>query len=307
MKNEKIDKHLNIILSITVIFLSLTLVFSNIGKNKTDKRKKISTALLNPKYITELNEFELTGTGAEKIYLQKKNNIWLVKSDKNGYEIPANQKTVSDFINNLSEIIKLYKISDLSEKNYKVLFPENLSFSVKYKYADNMTTTLLFGKYDFSQNFRYLMTEKTTSVYEINTQLDRFLSTNYQIWAEPDLISKNVLGKIDNSSIQRLIFSENNESTKILNSDTQNFEEIKRQLLELRHGGNFRKEVIINTLPDSKLKIELGDKKDIFLDFYFIQENDEYNYLVKIYYDNVAIFNYKISLWTYNKIREMML
>lgn len=310
IKIKKLNKHLNLCLTIITAFLLCTFIFSSISKNKTDKRKKISTALLNPKYVNELTKIELKGNEGE-IYLQKKDNIWTVKTSENDFAILANTKIVSDFIDTLSKIINVYKITDLSTSNHRILFPDNASFSVKYFLNDNNNTTLYFGKYDFSQNFRYLMTDKNTSIYEVNPKLDRFLNTSLQIWSEPNLISQNILGKISSSDIQRIVFTEPETLiTRTLFSSTENknsFDEIKQQLLDLRHGGKLSKNVEISLNAESLLKIELGNKKDIILEFYPIINTKEYAYLVKIFYDEYTLYNYKISQWTYNKIKEMML
>lgn len=306
-------KYKNLILTIISVLLLILFVCTQINTNKKDSRKKITTALLNPKNVNEVTQIELSSAEGE-IFLNKNGSYWTIKTSEKTEEIPAAAKSIDDLLTELSRIVNLYKVSELSKKNYSNFFPEANYFSLKYYWSDSNSTSLIFGKYDFSQNFRYLMTDKNTSIYEINPSLDKFLNTSFQVWAEPYLISQNIIGKIQADDIQRVIVNYPQENiSKALTSSNSNIKEISTQFLELRHGGKLEQNDSIEKQNyELYLKIELGNKKDIELTFTPNNSNQENPnkenfYTVQVKFQYNQIFTYKISGWTYNKIKEMML
>ena len=264
--------------------------------SSTDKRELIKTALINPKYENQIESFELSDS-QNSIQLTKNNEKWQVKDNISGLYLPADSKKVNIFTKNLTTIRNMYKISDkINKDNSFVLFNES-SFVIKYTMPSGFYQ-LYFGNQDFSLSTRFLMTDKNTTVYEIDDSLDTFLSTSIQSWAEPYLISQETIGKITPEDIQKAEIITENKILKI--SDYQ-------KLLDLRHGG-VAVSPNLNSTKTAIINIELGNKNSINLEI--LQTDMENEYLVKSTYktqNKNQTYYMNISSWTYNKIKEITL
>lgn len=301
------DKKINLILTVAAFILFLIFLLSAINNGKSDKRKKNSTALLNPKNTSKVYKIELINIEG-KVVLEKQKDFWIIDSSDSDYKIPANSSYIFNFLNDLSHIVDLYKITEINSKNTNDFFPVHQTTCVKYFYNESDFTTLYFGSYDFSQSYRYFRTEKNTNVYEINTELDKYLQTSFQVWAEPNLISQNVSGKIKKEDIQRIVsVSKDLNLNKVLTSTTDDFETKKFNLLELRHGGKTDIQNLDDEKVELKLTLELGNKSEIQMKFYDLSSPKEEFYIVEEKYNQYDTYYYKISGWTYNKIKEIIL
>ena len=307
-----------ILLLITAVLLAFYLISftKSCSMQSQDKREKIKTALVNPKNKEKISQIELSdATG--NLCLINHNGLWqlLIQNDSENQEIvfPAAKDRVENLIENLIKVRNLYKISDKISNNNSFGLTNGTEFHLKY-YVDESFYELIFGNQDFSLSARYLMTGKNTQVYEINTELDVYLTTSLQNWAEPYLVSKNVFGSKVLNDIQKIsvISNENGKKTLRSISDFQKF-------LELRHGGIATNisEVLQAKSGECvmKINIELGNKDFLELEFF---ENDEdssegNSFLAKTQYfkssSEKAFYTFysKISHWTYNKINEMTL
>ena len=149
--------------------------------------------------------------------------------------------------------------------------------------------------------------------------MDNYLTTSVQFWCDSSLISQNVFGKIQASDIQK--------NYVIFDDEMHTFSDLQK-LLDLRHGGfisNIQKnqdEQILesanqsqkknqneNSISKMKIFLELGNKNQITLNF--IQEKKNSFVQVESIYENSYgekfVYNSQISLWTYNKIKEITL
>lgn len=288
--------------------LLLLYIFSFIFQ-KSDKRKSVKSALINPTYVNKIDSFELFDGDEEKLVFQKKGEFWEIHKQigNNLHKIPADSKKVKEFFENASEVVNMYKISDTFTENnsFMILKPGYIQF--KYRFDDKFYE-IFFGSQDFSLSSRYVMSGKSTSIYEISNFLDKYLTTSIQFWCDSSLISQNVFGKIKASDIQK--------SYVIFDDSLHTFSDLQK-LLDLRHGGFIsnskteQNEQINEEKMESKMQIflELGNKNQIILN---LQQSSENSFvMVESVYENAAgeksIYNSQISLWTYNKIKEITL
>lgn len=284
------NKKINLILLIAILILSVLYFLSLLNiKNSGNKKKIVKTALINSKYESTINNFVLQ-KGEQRIYLTKQNDVWFTSTvNSNENLIPADNEKIKLFIKDLIKVVNLYKISDnIPAKNEFGLFDED-TFVISY---DN--NQIFFGNYDFSKTSRYLMTGKNTKVYEINTNLDKYLSTSIQAWSDPYIISR-VLFPVEVKDIQTILGQVRKDC------DLQ-------KLLELRHGGA----AITPNAGEPELSFILitGDTSEIEIKIFPTASESEYN--VELKYktgQNSKTFEcaLKISLWTYNKIKNIML
>ena len=310
LKKEKI----NIILIATSIVLFFTYILSFTSFSSSDKRKLVKTALVNNKYIDSINRFELS-QGEQKITLSKEKagggDVWFILAENNTKILPADKELINNFIIKLTKVINMYKISDKISQNNSFGLTDSSTFCLKYYFSDSEFQQIYFGNLDFSNSFRYLMSGKTTTVYQVENTIDTFLNTKIQFWAEPNIISTQIIN-ISPDSIQKITLSKNSK-TKSFSSQQKNFREKCFDLLELRHGGIPTTEEMqsINNQNHSKIFIENGNKSTVELSLYNLDTDSKINNSVIIkteyIFENSKNQTYsKISNWTYKKILEIL-
>ena len=314
-----------IVSSIIIIILTATYIASFF--KTTDKRKAINTTLLNPKYLPVINELDIS-QGQKALRIIKKNGIWFLEADAG--DIPVEEKRVDDFLKELSKQRTAYKITgkingtggtekqkldsygltDGSELVLRYYYEQTSSGASGTQAETASFYVLIFGNHDFSETSRFFMTGKTAIVYEIDSSLDKYLSTSPQIWYDPYIVSKSIQKKLTYKDIQRIKVDFEGK-TSILTTKTQDFAEKTSKLLDLRHGGQIEYESLSS--PQITLTLEKGDTSQIIISIYQTEKDSEYN--VEIEHcglgaeksDRTITVRTKISLWTYNKIKEIML
>ena len=308
--SSNFTKNSKILIGLTVVLTGLYILSFTRSCTSKDTREKLKTSLVNPKYAEAISSFELQDVSGSLI-IKKEGNFWTVGTiglHNDTQVIPASPERVQNLIQNLISIRNLYKISDKITQNSSLGLTNGTEFHLRYN-TDEAFHELIFGNQDFSLSSRYLMTEKSTQVYEIDNSLDTYLTTSIQNWSEPFIISQVVLGKIRPDDIQRtqVLKPEENHISTI--SDTQ-------KLLDLRHGGLPNLDSDLNKLkstdkPQITITLELGNKNEIELQIYKSANENEYivftDYKTQKAAKPVFTSASKISSWTYNKIKEITL
>ena len=304
-------------LYIIIVILIFLYVFSSIFQ-RSDKRKSLKSTLINPSYVNEIEYFELFDGDKEKLIFQKNGNVWEIHKnyENNIQKLPAESTIINDFFKTASEVVNMYKISDTFTENnsFMILKPGYIQF--KYTYKDKIYE-IYFGAQDFSLSSRYVMSGKSTNIYEISNFMDKYLTTSVQFWCDSSLISQNVFGKIQVSDIQK---------NYVIFDDKMHIFSDLQKLLDLRHGGfisniqsnqdeknpeNAYKNGHQNKEYESKMTIflELGNKNQITLNLFQLKENSFVS-VESVYENSIGekfVYNSQISLWTYNKIKEITL
>lgn len=278
---------------VVLFFLSFTKTASS------DKRKPVKTALLNPKNLNLIDCFEIS-CNETKVIIQNRGDFWII-TDGNNEIVAAERSKIEKLKNELSKTRVLYKVSDSINNKSDFGLSDQGTFHLKYKVNDSFTD-LIFGKSDFSETSRYFVSGRSATVYEIDTELDKFLSVNIQSWAEPYLISRQVLGNIKKTDVQNLWVEIKGKSLRLM-PENAGYDEYVSRVLELRHGGAASKAEI-----DSKageIELELGDKSKITIKIFNSKIENEY--ICDIFYKNSINSKNtscmtKISGWTFNKL-----
>lgn len=307
------NKYLYIIIVILIFLYVFSFVFQ-----RSDKRKSLKSTLINPSYVNEIEYFELFDGDKEKLIFQKNGNVWEIHKnyENNIQKLPAESTIINDFFKTASEVVNMYKISDTftEDNSFMILKPGYIQF--KYTYKDKIYE-IYFGAQDFSLSSRYVMSGKSTNIYEISNFMDKYLTTSVQFWCDSSLISQNVFGKIQVSDIQK---------NYVIFDDKMHIFSDLQKLLDLRHGGfisniqsnqdeqnpeNAYKNGHQNKEYESKMTIflELGNKNQIHLNLVQLKENSFVS-VESVYENSVGekfVYNSQISLWTYNKIKEITL
>lgn len=297
-----------LIITSCIIFVLLVTYVASFFKT-TDKRKKMNTALVNTKYLPSITEIDLSQNGDE-LRLIKKNEIWFLEAgsgtnpETNLELIPVEQKRVDNFLQELSKTRTAYKISDKIEKNNAYGLTDGSEFVLKYYYSSSESYyELIFGNNDFSQTSRYFMTGKSAAVYEIDSSLNNYLSLSPQLWYDPYIISKALQKNLSYKDIQRIKVDFEGKPS-VITTKADGFADKVSKLIELRHGGKTEYKSIGS--PELTLTLEKGDKSEITIRIFATENQSEYN-VETIHSETGIKVNTKISLWTYNKIKEIML
>ena len=309
------NKYLYIIIVILIFLYVFSFIFQ-----RSDKRKSLKSTLINPSYVNEIEYFELFDGDKEKLIFQKNGNVWEIHKnyENNIQKLPAESTIINDFFKTASGVVNMYKISDTftEDNSFMILKPGYIQF--KYTYKDKIYE-IYFGAQDFSLSSRFVMSGKSTDIYEISNFMDKYLTTSVQFWCDSSLISQNVFGKIQVSDIQK---------NYVIFDDKMHIFSDLQKLLDLRHGGfisdykNLQNEQINeNSFQsrnensekkfESKMEIflELGNKNQITLNLFKLKENSFVS-VESVYENSVGekfVYNSQISLWTYNKIKEITL
>ena len=307
------NKYLYIIIVILIFLYVFSFIFQ-----RSDKRKSLKSTLINPSYVNEIEYFELFDGDKEKLIFQKNGNVWEIHKnyENNIQKLPAESTIINDFFKTASGVVNMYKISDTftEDNSFMILKPGYIQF--KYTYKDKIYE-IYFGAQDFSLSSRFVMSGKSTAIYEISNFLDNYLTTSVQFWCDSSLISQNVFGKIQVSDIQK---------NYVIFDDKMHIFSDLQKLLDLRHGGfisniqsnqdeqnpeNAYKNDHQNKEYESKMTIflELGNKNQITLNLFQLKENSFVS-VESVYENSVGekfVYNSQISLWTYNKIKEITL
>lgn len=286
--------------------LLITFFLSFIKSPKKDNRKAIKSTLLNPKNISSLTSFEIESND-EFIKISKdSNDLWIVSSKNSKNYLYAEQTKVDSFIIYISSIINMYKISDNSLASEYGFYDKN-RISLKYYISDNTYTQLLFGVHDFSLENRYLNNTKNTTVYEISSDINKFLNYSIQNWAEPYIIPKIIIGNNTYKDIQKIKIKFLNDERNLSPEKNSNFYDYAKKVMELRHGGFINTDMTsVQSIPETII-LEFGDKSQLTLKIFKGDQENEFIILLD-YINPIKNTTYqqveKISNWTYLQLKN---
>ena len=253
--------------------------------------------------ISQIDGIIIQGNN-QGIILQRTNDMWLLTDMSNpGSSIPADTQRLAKLFVNLvskhtmtksgkkdSSIINTY---GLDETNGTVisLFKDGTEYQRLY-----------FGSTDFSQSRRYFTTMELNSVFLFDSSFENFLNTSIQSWSDPYIISQQLKDEVFQMG----------EPQRIAGVPEPVEGQIDlAKLFELRHGGIA--DALIDVPAELSFTIQMGDKSTITLDIYeYPADEAVQEYVVSTTFDSPRLgksysYNTKISLWTYNKIKEIML
>ena len=302
--SSKFTKNTKILIGLAAFLTILYMLSFTKSCTSKDSRERVKTSLVNQKYKDSIKSFELQDSSGS-LTLTNMGSFWTVGRENGNQVHPAASERIENLFENLVKIRNLYKISDRITEYSAFGLTNGTEFHLRYNTEDSFHE-LIFGNQDFSLSSRYLMTEKSTQVYEIDTSLDSFLTSSIQSWAEPYLVSREVSGSSDIQTIS-VIYKDSDDKTR--KGTISDF----KKLLDLRHGElPFESEYTLTEIQDplAEIQIEKGDKSSINIKIFqadselnsFIVKSDYYNASSK-YYTSYS----KISSWTYNKIKEITL
>lgn len=297
---DKKKNKFNTYLILGCVLLVILYSFSFLKKPTVDSRKSLKTALVNPKYKTEIDKIVIKND-ENSITLEKNNSFWEISSSENPFIIlPADSQKINSFLEKLTSIIDVYKIADKknNEENYNL---DKNAYDFNFYVKNELSGRILFGKQDFSKTKRYVTSESNKKIFEMEDTMQNYLSVKTNSWSEPFIISQQVLNSIKKDDVQRIIVNNSEKYTR----NSKNWDEYVSKLLDLRQGGIISQEINFDLL-EYQLKLELGNKNEITIFVYKTQNEQEFA-LKNVYFNsstNTKSEYYSlISGWTFSKLK----
>jgi hypothetical protein len=152
------------------------------------------------------------------------------------------------------------------------------------------------------------MSGKNTTVYQIENSLDTFLTTSLQFWSEPYIVSRQIIN-INKDSVQSIKVKYKNQTTSF-SASQNNFTNKCFDFLELRHGGVATQSEIFNANQENKqleLIFENGDKTSFRINCFELEDTIILETIYNLNNAKTTTIYTKVSKWTYNKIKEILL
>ena len=313
-----------IILSLLIFFIITELlyltVFSKTGEKKSHQQE---IQLLHEADISQIDGIIIQG-GEEGLIFTRKNNMWLLANlDDPNNTIPADTNRLAKLFVNLASKHIMTKSGKKDSETTNAYGLDQTNSTVISIFKDGTEyQRLYFGSTDFSQSRRYFTTLELNSIFLFDSSFENFLNTSVQSWSDPYIISQQLKDEVfqmgepqtvalrDPQGPQAAIAVPETKSAvpEALEGSQPDF----TKLFELRHGGIC--ETLIDSTPELSFTIQMGDKSTISLEISEILNSSDSakEYAVKTTFDSPRLsqtFTYttKISLWTYNKIKEIML
>lgn len=247
--------------------------------------KPVESALLNPSARDKIS-LAIIQDSALHIVLKSVNGKWLCES--NGVTVSADTKLVSSFLEKLSKIRKMYKISDRKDTMSELGLKDEDAKSVVLLDSEGKTAVkLCFGQENALTSRIAVASSGGKVSYETENDISSYLSADINFWAAPEIF-----------------FAIRNPSNLNL-SDAD-----LHTLLSLRHG---------KILARANLPLDAEKAGSVTLmgqynasqrvDFYRNAANgiNEYYYIQEFFPDALD-FNalYEISEWTYSRIMGLL-
>lgn len=285
-----------------LLFLSVLYGISFLKNPAKDTRKVTKTALINPKYESIISQIQISAEN-QLLVLQKNQEWWEIVDFENPLvKLPADSVRVNKMLSELCKVISIYKVSSKENDQKNNNFGFNSSgINISFSTSEKEISELCFGKSDFSQSKRFVKTSDSNTVYEMEDFISSYLTASLQSWSEPLIISQQILGTVKTEDVQRVVI---NNSTVVKNSsETSTY---ISKLLELRHGGINPDFFAKSENPVYSLKLELGNKNNIFIKVW--ETEQEGTYLLFIEYDDSvkgSVYSYfcNASAWTFSKLK----
>jgi hypothetical protein len=184
--------------------------------------------LVTGESIKTIPHLQLTrGDPPFSIYLEKKNNEWMLTLDNSHY-YPAIDKMAEDFLHEVSAKRSLYSVGTVDGKPYGIGSKDTLYFSLLDS-NDNIVKTIMFGDTDITGNDIYISISGENEIMRTNNTFSDYLTIATSDWVDLSVFAK----QIQESEIEEIQYKKGND-TKIFrsphDSEIANFSRVMESL-----------------------------------------------------------------------------
>ncbi|MBO6176190.1 MAG: hypothetical protein J6O39_01420 [Treponema sp.] len=285
---KKISTKKGIIIFYVIDFILLAIiagVISLLPKKNSPKSK--DSVILNTKYLSQIDEFQITdlSTG-ESISLKKNDIFWYgTVNEKNDIEkekvvFPCDMERLSLLIEDLSEIKKITLLTSSREFHSAYGISSDEGICLQAKQNGNILTYITFGKEDtFKQKIPFKM-ENQDKIYDAAVP-GAYLTTDRSFWCDPYIQPVFITGNQEESerSLRRGRLTEADFSSKEQNPDS----------------------ILRYTAENGNMTTLYIKKQD---DTYIIRPSFTAYSTEKQKYFSIFNYSYRISQTTYNGLKK---
>lgn len=291
-----------------MFFLIILIILFFVGitnlKYKDSSNKYVTSALVNPKYLSQIQTIEFEN----KFNLVKINENWFVKINENKY--PADTNKIEEMLKNFTKVIKMYKKS-YSKKEKSQYFQKIISSNYNncllfytslgiFSNKENISS-ICFGETDFTNTKIDILNLKNDEIFQAENIYTEYINPDVTFFIRKDFFPQNLSQNY--SKIQQIIikdFAKNNTIIydKLNKNSEDKFYKKLNQILLLRSDDvqlNLS-EKINNSKPITQVILSLGNDTTSNFSVYFIDN--------KFYVKTQDNLIFGISEWTYNRIGE---
>lgn len=303
MTNYKINRQKNTFFALLAIcfVLCLTFFLGN-SKNKAQGLIGKESAILNPKYKSEICEIRLK-LDKEELRLTKQNGIWFGQSADLFFE--ADAQKIERLIEELCSKRTVYQVSANGALFEDYELDEKNGFNIKALLNDQtIAADLYFGKSNFNGSLISLRSSKNNNILQTSDNFYTFLYIQPNNWADLQLVKTQTGHFYNEEVLQCTINNQPFQNTGDKNSPntatTQNALNDYLDLLKNAKGSSLvSKQQFENQIPCMQIKIETLHKIyqfNIFAfgdDFAIVSNGNSFG-------TNCALV---ISAWTYKRLQ----
>lgn len=291
----------NLALLITnIVLLGVLFIGFCVSPSKTTFSVQKSI-LLNTKYRDNINYLEFRNPqNMNSLIIRELNNIWYGESELLGegdkLVFPIDDKLITQFIENVSTLRDLYKVSESFSSYESFGLSEESAFNIKIGHDSiedsmNIYSDLYFGINDFTQNNIFLRTNNK-NVYKTKDNLSSYFSIDPEYWVDHELFCDYL--QINKDEIQK-ISVQYKDRTIILNPKDEQFNNMLTRYLGFRGTSINNKHVIQDYELFCKIAIE-DSLSEYVINIFATEDKDRFYCLPDS--KNLS-FNYVLELSSY--------
>lgn len=324
-----------LILAILCALFALSAIPGFLINSRNSNINSVKSALLNPKYVPDVNEITISFTYDEcesftfnRQINNRGNGVWICTTDS-GMTFPASSTIVNQLINRVSSTVSMAEVSD-SYTAWTALglsddLAVNISFNSNGTDGSRKTfSSLYFGYENADGSMIYVRSDRKSTSWRITNDYSSYLSQSISSWADQHLLP---IGSTDESdaSVSRIEVLTGSGTRNMYNDvdKSEQFDAAVHTLLSLRTSEILTLQDFTYEVPDAVpvMKITLAND---------YQDNSRYNqsYGLMVYEavfengtdteteyyvtnfgiisDDDAQYVLKISSWTFSKILEAL-
>lgn len=311
------DRNKIITLSAVAGVLLITLFLGKAVFPQNKGIKTIETALLNSKYISEIEKIKIE-TSFSNLDLCNENQEWIGKSE--GMSFPIEKETLEEF---LSLLLKIRDVSIVASKDDKSTFGFDEKSFIKVNILgneDKSFTDIIFGSENYNGRKIYFRTSDNENVYQMENDIASFLTPVAKWWGNvevfpdefipskpEDIIEIETLFSDDKSKNYKLALSRSSE-WEFTQDDISSIVDRETAFSYIKNIKAARASQIVPTktlrTKEEETVIQIKDKANIPYKVSFFKQDELYY----AYYDN-GKYSYclEMSGWTFDKLTQPQL
>lgn len=311
-----------LILGISCIVMALAALPGLLLASHDSNITSVKSALLNPKYASDVNEIKLSFPDGQQFLFRKqtnllKNECWLCTTSE-GISFPANDTIIAQLIERASGTVSMAEVSDSYTAWSALGLSDDSAIGMEFSCSradgsSQVFSSLFFGFENADGSMIYVRNDRKSSSWRISNAYSSYLTDSYASWSSQYLLPVGNKSESDPTVTRISIRSSEEDRVMYNNADTAaSFDDAVHTLLSLRSSDIMSEAEFIHQAPQAVpvLSITLsGSDGQYGLVVYqaAFEDGAEVEYYVRNYgilSDAESSYVQKISSWTFGKLLE---